>query len=131
MVYLGGGAGMAPLRSQLAYLFETEKTRRKVGFWYGARSRNELYYHDYFERLQNEHKNFSFHVALSEPRSDDHWMGHAGFIHDVLYQEYLKDQQKPDELEFYLCGPPALIKAGLKMLKDLGVPEDCIAYDEF
>lgn len=131
MVYLGGGAGMAPLRSQLAYLFETEKTKRKVSYWYGARSRNELYYQDYFERLQNEHSNFSFHVALSEPRSVDHWMGHTGFIHDVLYQRYLKDHQKPGELEFYLCGPPALIKAGLKMLKDTGVSEDSISYDEF
>jgi len=131
MIYLGGGAGMAPLRSHLAYLFETEKTNRKVSYWYGARSRSELYYQDYFERMQDEHENFAFHVALSEPKREDQWTGYVGFIHDVAYQQYLRDHIKPDEVEFYLCGPPALIKAGLKMLKDTGVREDCIAYDEF
>jgi Na(+)-translocating NADH:ubiquinone oxidoreductase F subunit len=131
MVYLGGGAGMAPLRSQLDFLFETEKTKRKVSFWYGARSKTELYYQDYFKRIEDEHENFSFQVALSEPKSEDHWTGYVGFIHDVAYHQYLSYHIKPDEVEFYLCGPPALIKAGLKMLKDLGVSEDCIAYDEF
>lgn len=131
MVYMGGGAGMAPLRSHLAYLFETAKTKRKVSYWYGARSKAELYYLEYFERLQDEHENFSFHIALSEPGSDDDWKGDVGYIPEVLYREYLKDHSSPDEVEYYLCGPPAMIKAGLKILKETGVSEDRIAYDEF
>ncbi|MCK9641222.1 MAG: NADH:ubiquinone reductase (Na(+)-transporting) subunit F [Prolixibacteraceae bacterium] len=131
MVYLGGGAGMAPLRSHLAYLFETDKTKRKVSYWYGARSKAELYYHEYFERLQDEHENFSFHIALSEPISEDNWNGYVGFIHDVLSREYLKNHSSPNEVEYYLCGPPVMIKSGLEMLDSLGIQKDKISYDEF
>ncbi len=131
MVYLGGGAGMAPLRSHLAYLFETEETKRKVSYWYGARTKADLYYLDFFESLQNEHKNFSFHIALSEPRVDEDWDGHTGFIHDVLYREYLKNHPNPNNVEYYLCGPPAMIKAGMEMLGTLEVSQDQIAWDEF
>jgi Na+-transporting NADH:ubiquinone oxidoreductase subunit F len=131
MVYVGGGAGMAPLRSHLSYLFETEKTNRKVSFWYGARSLDELFYYEYFENLQKQHPNFSFNVALSEPKSKDVWNGYTGFIHEVLFNEYLKNHPQPNKNEYYLCGPPAMIKAGLKMLKSLGVDDEMIAYDEF
>lgn len=131
MVYLGGGAGMAPMRSHLAYLFETDKTKRKVSYWYGARSKAEIYYYEYFERLQDEHENFTFHIALSEPISENNWNGYVGYIHDVLYQEYLKNHNSPNEVEYYICGPPSMIKAGLKILKKTGVSQDRIAYDEF
>ena len=131
MVYLGGGAGMAPMRSHLSYLFETEKTKRKVSFWYGARSKSELYYHEYFEKLQDLNNNFSFHVALSEPKVEEHWTGQVGFIPEVLYQEYLKNHTNPAEVEYYLCGPPAMIKAGLEMLDRLGIPKEMISHDEF
>ncbi len=131
MVYLGGGAGMAPLRSHLAYLFETEKTKRKVGYWYGARTKTDLYYREYFERLQDEYKNFSFHIALSEARNKENWDGYTGFIHEVLYREYLKNHPNPNNVEYYLCGPPAMIKAGMEMLESLGVSQDQIAWDEF
>jgi Na(+)-translocating NADH:ubiquinone oxidoreductase F subunit len=131
MIYLGGGAGMAPMRSHLSYLFETEKTNRKVSFWYGARSKAELYYHEYFERLQDEHENFSFHVALSEPEKDENWNGKVGFIPEVLFQEYLKNHTNPTDAEYYLCGPPAMIKAGLEMLNKLGIQTDRISHDEF
>jgi Na(+)-translocating NADH:ubiquinone oxidoreductase F subunit len=131
MVYLGGGAGMAPLRSHLAYLFETEKTKRKVGYWYGARTKSDVYYREYFENLQNKHKNFTFYIALSEGRNEENWDGYTGFIHEVLYLEYLKNHPKPNNVEYYLCGPPAMIKAGMEMLESLGVSQDQIAWDEF
>lgn len=131
MVYIGGGAGMAPLRSHLAYLFETLKTKRKISYWYGARSQSELFYVKYFEKLQNENENFGFQVALSEPEAEDNWYGHIGFIHEVLYLEYLKNHQNPVDVEYYLCGPPEMIKAGLKMLKELKVQQKNISYDEF
>lgn len=131
MVYIGGGAGMGPLRAHLSHLFETEKTRRKVSYWYGARSKQEIYYADYFEQLASEHSNFSFHLALSSPLSDDHWNGHTGFIHDVVWAQYLKDHPSPTSVEYYLCGPPMMIKACNRMLSDLGVNTHQIAYDEF
>jgi len=131
MIYLGGGAGMAPLRSHLSYLFETEKTKRKVSFWYGARSINDVFYDDYFRRLEKKHTNFSFHLALSEPHDSNKWDGHTGFIHEVLLNEYLREHKDPNEIEYYLCGPPAMIKAGLKMLNDLGVDGNQILHDEF
>ena len=131
MVYLGGGAGMAPLRSHLAYLFETEKTGRKVSFWYGARSLQESFYRDYFEDLAKRFPNFSFHLALSEPRREDHWQSHTGLIHEILYKTYLAHHPNPRGIEYYLCGPPALIRAGLTMLTDLGVDKGQIAFDEF
>ena len=130
-VYLGGGAGMAPLRSHLSYLFETEKTNRKVSFWYGARSVNDIFYEDYFKKLEVENENFSFHIALSEPQNQDAWEGPVGFIHEVLLNEYLIRHDDPRGIEYYLCGPPTMIKAGLKMLEDLGVPEQMISFDEF
>jgi Na+-transporting NADH:ubiquinone oxidoreductase subunit F len=131
MIYLGGGAGMAPLRSHLSYLFETVNTTRKVSFWYGARSSDDLFYQEYFENLQVSNPNFSFHVSLSEPKPSDNRKWNVGFIHEYLQNSYLASHNKPDEIEYYLCGPPPMIEAALKMLKSLGVSDDLIAYDEF
>ena len=131
MVYLGGGAGMAPLRSHVSYLFESLKTKRKVSFWYGARTLDDLFYDDYFKNLAETNDNFTFHAALSEPGKHDNWHGDRGFIHEVLLKKYLKDHKHPGEVEYYLCGPPALIEAGTKMLAGLGVPENMISFDEF
>jgi Na(+)-translocating NADH:ubiquinone oxidoreductase F subunit len=131
MVTIGGGAGMAPLRAQLAHLFENENTPRKVSFWYGARSRQEIYYQEYFEQMAAEHGNFSFHLALSEPLEEDNWDGHTGFIHEVVLDNYLQDHPNPKAVEFYLCGPPMMIKACTKMLRELGVDPQQIAFDEF
>jgi MocE subfamily Rieske [2Fe-2S] domain protein len=131
MIYIGGGAGMAPLRSHLSHLLETEKTPRKVSFWYGARSRQEIFYEDFFENLAREHQNFEFHLALSSPLPEDQWAGHTGFIHEVVLEKYLRGHSNPKAVEFYLCGPPMMIKACTKMLAELGVAEQQIAYDEF
>lgn len=131
MIYIGGGAGMAPLRAHLSHLFETEKTARKVSFWYGARSKQEIFYEDYFENLSNAHENFDFQLALSEPLEEDEWEGHTGFIHEVVFLNYLKDHPNPQAVEFYLCGPPMMVKACTKMLKELGVKDEQIAFDEF
>ncbi|MFZ4774790.1 MAG: NADH:ubiquinone reductase (Na(+)-transporting) subunit F [Terrimicrobiaceae bacterium] len=131
MVYIGGGAGMAPLRAHLSHLFETEKTARRVSYWYGARSRQELYYQDYFGNLAKEHPNFHFHPALSSPLPEDQWTGPTGFIHEIVLENYLKSHENPKALEYYLCGPPMMIKACTRMLADLGVRPDQIAYDEF
>ncbi len=131
MVYIGGGAGMAPLRSHISHLFETAKTARKVSFWYGARSRQELYYLDYFKGLAQSHPSFTFHAALSDPLPDDDWSGHTGFIHEVVLENYLKTHANPKALEFYLCGPPMMIRACRNMLSGLGVHQDQISCDEF
>jgi len=132
MVYVGGGAGMAPLRSHLAHLFEALKTKRKVSFWYGARSRQEVFYADYFQVLAQHYPNFSFHVALSEPRSGDAWTGEVGFIHEVLQRQYLATHADPREIEFYLCGPQAMVTATQNLLvHELGVVAQDIAFDEF
>jgi len=131
MIYAGGGAGMAPLRSHLSYLFESEKTNRKVSYWYGARSLEEAFYREYFENLQQLHQNFSFNIALSEPKDKDAWNGYTGFIHEVLLNEYLKKHPHPHKIEYYLCGPPAMIKSALNMLRSLGVDDEMIAFDEF
>jgi Na(+)-translocating NADH:ubiquinone oxidoreductase F subunit len=131
MVYLGGGAGMAPLRSHLSHLFETQKTTRRVSFWYGARSLQEIFYQDYFQDLARKFPNFTFHLALSEPQPTDHWQSHTGFIHEVLQEQYLATHPDPTAVEYYLCGPPVMVAAARKMLKELKVPEDQIAYDEF
>jgi len=131
IIYLGGGAGMAPIRSHLDWLFMTEKTRRKVSFWYGARSRADLYYSEYFEKLHTNAENFTFNVALSDPQKEDKWEGHIGHIHKALYNEYLKKHDNPNDVEYYLCGPPAMIKAGKDMLFEMGVLEDRVVYDEF
>ncbi len=131
MVYIGGGAGMAPLRAHLSQLLENDKTHRKISYWYGARSKQEIYYDDYFSRLADAHANFDFHLALSEPLEEDDWGGHTGFIHEVVYFNYLKEHPNIQAVEFYLCGPPMMIKACTKMLKELGVTDEQIAYDEF
>ncbi|MCC5848968.1 MAG: NADH:ubiquinone reductase (Na(+)-transporting) subunit F [Verrucomicrobia bacterium] len=131
MIYIGGGAGMAPLRAHIAQLFENENTARRVSFWYGARSRQELYYTDYFEGLSEMFPNFSFHPALSELLPEDEWDGLAGFIHNVVEDEYLKDHDHLNAVEFYLCGPPQMIKACIRMLHVHGVSDEQIAFDEF
>ena len=131
LIYLGGGAGMAPLRSHLSYLFETVNTARKVSLWYGARSSADMFYQEYFEKLEAGNPNFSFHVSLSEPKPDDKLKWNVGFIHEYLLNSYLASHNQPGEIEYYLCGPPAMIEAALKMLKSLGVSDDMIAYDEF
>jgi Na+-transporting NADH:ubiquinone oxidoreductase subunit F len=131
MVYLGGGSGMAPLRSHIAYLFETEKTTRRVSYWYGARSLQEMFYRDYFEELARKNENFTFHVALSQPLPDDRWTSHTGFIHEVLKREYLDSHPDPTQVEYYVCGPLPMVRAAIKMLAELGVDRDQIAADEF
>ena len=131
MVYIGGGAGMAPLRAHLSHLFETKKTSRKVGFWYGARSRQEIYYDDYFSDLAEAHPNFEFHLALSDPLEEDEWTGHTGFIHEVVLVDHLENHPNPKALEFYLCGPPMMIKACTQMLDKLGVDPEQIPFDKF
>ena len=131
MVYVGGGAGMAPLRSHLSHLFETLKTGRRVSFWYGARSRQEVFYQDYFEGLANRFPNFSFHLALSEPQPNDNWKGAIGFIHEVLAETHLKHHANPGGIEYYLCGPPAMVQATTQMLERMGVPKAQISFDEF
>jgi Na(+)-translocating NADH:ubiquinone oxidoreductase F subunit len=131
MVYIGGGAGMAPLRAHLSHLLETENTARRISFWYGARSRQELFYEDYFLQLQRDHPNFHFHLALSSPLDEDTWQGPTGFIHEVVHDLHLRSHTSLRAVEFYLCGPPMMIKACTKMLAELGVPANHIAYDEF
>jgi Na+-transporting NADH:ubiquinone oxidoreductase subunit F len=131
MVYIGGGAGMAPMRAHISHLIETEKTSRKVSFWYGARSRQEIFYDDYFEKLAAEHPNFSFRIALSNPLDEDNWSGLAGFIHEVVQIHHLENHPNLKAVEFYLCGPPMMMKACNKMLADLGVQPGQIAFDAF
>jgi Na+-transporting NADH:ubiquinone oxidoreductase subunit F len=131
MVFIGGGAGMAPLRAHLSHLFETEHTARKVSFWYGARSRQEIFYEDYFRDLAGSHSNFAFHLALSSPLPEDKWGSHVGFIHEVVLENYLREHANPAAVEYYLCGPPMMIKACTRILAELGVPASQIAYDEF
>jgi Na+-transporting NADH:ubiquinone oxidoreductase subunit F len=131
MVYVGGGAGMAPLRSHIFHLFHTLKTKRKVSYWYGARSKREMFYTEDFEKIEKEFSNFSYHIALSEPLPEDDWKGDIGFIHQVVYEHYLKDHPNVDELEFYLCGPPLMLSAVQNMLYDLGVEKEQIDFDDF
>jgi Na(+)-translocating NADH:ubiquinone oxidoreductase F subunit len=131
MIYIGGGAGMAPLRAHLSHLLETQRTARKVSFWYGARSRQEIFYDDYFRALAEKYSNFNFHLSLSAPLETDEWPGHTGFIHDVVFEQHLEDHPNPAAAEYYLCGPPMMIKACTRMLSALGVPDSQIAYDEF
>jgi MocE subfamily Rieske [2Fe-2S] domain protein len=131
MIYIGGGAGMAPLRAHLSHLLESERTARKISFWYGARSKQEIFYEDYFQGLARTHHNFAFHLALSSPLPEDNWSGYAGFIHEVVLEQYLRDHPHPEAVEYYLCGPPMMIKACIRMLAALGVPNRQIAYDEF
>ncbi len=131
MVYIGGGAGMAPLRSHIFHLFHTEGTNRNVSYWYGARSMREIFYEDEFREIEKKFPNFNFHIALSEPVAEDNWTGKTGFIHQVLYDEYLSKLEEPEEIEYYLCGPPMMNDAVLKMLYDLGVPDEMIEFDDF
>ena len=131
MVYIGGGAGMAPMRSHLFHLFQTLKTGRKVSFWYGARSVREMFYDEHFKEIERKFPNFSYNVALSEPMEEDNWSGHTGFIHQVLYDEYLENHEDPTEIEYYMCGPPPIINSCDGMLDSLGVDKEMIAYDSF
>ena len=131
MVYLGGGAGMAPMRSHLFDLLETKKTKRKITFFYGARSAKEMFYHGDFIKLEKEHPNFKYIVGLSEPMPEDNWEGPTGFIHNIALDSYLNVHDDPSEIEYYMCGPPMMIDACDKMLYDLGVERDMIAYDSF
>ncbi|MFO7655474.1 MAG: NADH:ubiquinone reductase (Na(+)-transporting) subunit F [Bacteroidales bacterium] len=131
MVYIGGGAGMAPLRSHLFHLFHTLKTNRKVSYWYGARSKREIFYEDHFREIEKRFPNFKFNIALSEPLSEDKWKGYTGFIHQVLYDDFLSTHSEPEDIEYYLCGPPMMNDAVQKMLYNLGVPDEMIAFDDF
>ncbi len=131
MVYIGGGAGMAPLRSHIFHLFHTLNTDRTVSFWYGGRSYKELFYIEDFEEIERKWDNFTFYTALSEPLPEDNWNGHTGFIHTVLYENYLKHLEEPEELEYYICGPPMMNAAALKMLDEMGIPDEMIDFDDF
>ncbi len=131
MMFIGGGAGMAPMRSHLFHLFHTEKTNRKTTFWYGGRSVRELFYMEDFEAIEKDFANFKFNVALSEPKPEDNWKGYTGFIHQVILENYLKQHSEPEEIEYYLCGPPMMNAAIFKMLDELGVPKEMIAFDDF
>jgi Na+-transporting NADH:ubiquinone oxidoreductase subunit F len=131
MVYIGGGAGMAPLRSHIFELFKNRKTDRKVSYWYGGRSLKELFYIDHFRRIEEEFPNFKFNIALSEPLPEDNWTGYKGFIHQVVLENYLKNHPAPEDIEYYLCGPPMMNAAVFKMLDDLGVEPENIAFDDF
>lgn len=132
MIYIGGGAGMAPLRSHLFHLFHTQKNKeRKVSYWYGGRSLREIFYTEDFRNIENDFPNFKYHIALSEPLPEDNWTGYTGFIHQVLYDNYLGSHPEPEEVEYYLCGPPMMNAAVFKMLDELGVPPGNIAFDDF
>lgn len=131
MMFIGGGAGMAPMRSQIFDQFKTRHTDRKATFWYGGRSKKELFYMEDYEQLQKEYPNFSFHVALSDPQKEDGWTGYTGFIHQVIFDNYLKDHPEPEEIEYYLCGPKPMTEAVVRMLDGLGVPPEMIRYDNF
>ena len=131
MMFIGGGAGMAPMRSHIFDQFHTKKTKRKATFWYGARSKREIFYEDEFRAIEKDFPNFEFHIALSEPKEEDNWDGYVGFIHQVILDNYLSKLDEPEEIEFYLCGPPLMNDAVFKMLDDLGVPEEMIAFDDF
>ncbi len=131
MMFIGGGAGMAPMRSHIFHLFHTEKTKRKVTFWYGARSKKEIFYEDHFKDIEKKFDNFKFTIALSEPLPEDDWKGDVGFIHQVIYDKYLSKHEEPEEIEYYLCGPPMMISAVTKMLYDLGVPDEMVMFDDF
>jgi Na+-transporting NADH:ubiquinone oxidoreductase subunit F len=131
MVYIGGGAGMAPLRSHLFELLKHRDSKRKISFWYGARSMREVFYAEEFDALQQEHDNFKWNLALSEPQPEDNWTGYTGFIHQVLYENYLKDHPAPEDCEYYFCGPPMMNAAVLQLLDELGVESENIFFDDF
>ncbi len=141
MVYIGGGAGMAPMRSHLFHLFHTLKTDRKVSYWYGGRSKRELFYLDHFRKIEEEFPNFDFHVVLSEPLEEDNWKekksmedegdGFTGFVHQAVIDHYLSHHDAPEDIEFYFCGPPLMNAAVLKMVDDWGVPPENVSFDDF
>ena len=131
MVFIGGGAGMAPMRSHIFDQFKRLHTKRKVTYWYGARSLNEMFYQEDFDEIARENENFEWHIALSEPQPEDNWSGKTGFIHQVLYESYLKEHPAPEDIEYYICGPPLMLKACQDMLDSLGVEEEMIAFDDF
>ena len=131
MCFIGGGAGMAPLRAHIFHQLLTEKTERVITYWYGARSRSEMFYDEEFKELENNYDNFSYHVALSEPQPEDNWDGPVGFIHQVAHDQYLETHPDATEIEYYLCGPPMMLTAVEGMLDDLGVEREMIAFDDF
>lgn len=141
MLYVGGGAGMAPMRSHLYELFRTLKTERKVSYWYGGRSKRELFYIEHFRALERDYPNFKFHLALSEPMEEDNWKvkdslegegdGFVGFIHQVVIDNYLQHHEDPEDIEFYFCGPPLMNKAVQQMTEDYGVPPENVRFDDF
>ncbi|PID72183.1 MAG: NADH:ubiquinone reductase (Na(+)-transporting) subunit F [Desulfobulbus propionicus] len=131
MIYIGGGAGMAPLRSHIFELLKGRGSERTISYWYGGRSLQEVFYDDEFEKLDAEYENFSFHVALSEPMEEDRWTGKIGFIHQVLYDSYLKEHPAPEDIQYYMCGPPMMVSAVVAMLDDLGVEPENIHFDDF
>ncbi len=131
MIFIGGGAGMAPMRSHIFDQLKRLDSKRKISYWYGARSLREMFYVEDFDQLAKEHDNFSWHIGLSEPLPEDNWTGHVGFIHQVLYDNYLKEHPAPEDCEYYLCGPPMMNSAVTKMLDDLGVEPENIMYDDF
>lgn len=130
-MFIGGGAGMAPMRSHIFNLFNTEHTDKKITFWYGARSKREIFYQDQFETIEKEYPNFKFTIGLSEPKPEDNWTGSVGFIHNVIYDNYLKTHESPEDIEYYLCGPPMMTSSIVKMLDNLGVPAENIMFDNF
>ncbi len=131
MMFIGGGAGMAPMRSHIFHLFKTAKTGRRVTFWYGARSMREVFYKEQFDAIASEFPNFTWHLALSEPLPEDNWEGPTGFIHQVIHDEYLSKHEEPEEIEYYLCGPPMMNSAVTDMLYNLGVPDENVMFDDF
>jgi len=131
MMFIGGGAGMAPMRSHIFDQFLTKKTTRKATFWYGGRSMRELFYVDQFRAIEKEFPNFTFNIGLSEPMPEDNWTGYTGFIHQIIHDNYLVNHEEPEEIEYYLCGPPMMNQAVLKMLDDMGVPDENIMFDDF
>jgi Na+-transporting NADH:ubiquinone oxidoreductase subunit F len=131
MVFIGGGAGMAPMRSHIFDQLKRLESKRKITFWYGARSLKEMFYVDDYNNLQDEFDNFNWHVALSDPQPEDNWEGLTGFIHNVVYENHLKDHTSPEDCEFYMCGPPMMNQAVIKMLEDLGVEPENILLDDF
>jgi len=131
MVFIGGGAGMAPMRSHIFDQLKRLNSKRKMSFWYGARSKREMFYEDDYNGLAADNDNFKWHVALSDPQPEDNWDGLTGFIHNVLFEEYLKDHEAPEDCEYYMCGPPMMNAAVIGMLKDLGVEDENIMLDDF
>ena len=131
MVFVGGGAGMAPMRSHIFDQLKRLGSNRKMSFWYGARSKREMFYVDHFDKLAEENDNFEWHVALSDPKPEDNWEGYTGFIHQVLHDNYLKDHPAPEDCEYYMCGPPMMNASVIKMLEDLGVEPENIMLDDF